>query len=544
MSLSKFILFFLLIAKTSLVWSQGKNVLFLDLNDGKKEIDVAKKATRKKGDKLKVYPDKQFKMEELKEILATTKYDSIVISGHNGGSDYSGSKGSVSVNELLQVLEETSNDKVRSLYLLGCNTANKSKIFFWKSALPQLKFIAGYDGTAPSSERPAGLEYFADTYAKEDQLIKTNVEATLKSSLQKINHIYNLEASIYVCDEEDKNQYIYLSQRPSKERFSPLSSRECLNKLTEFKDNYLSKIRQYWSGELEPTTEDTTNGFLRKAYVFSRQNEHCLINEGEEMFEGISGDSLLLLLFNKAFNENFAAYYSPLITEALTEIEEIETKEEEYLQKRVREAKNHLKLLDEIKKSPEKYQELVNQEMSHLDREMQRLLSSNARMRSCISNMNNSCLSLAGNIEAYYKLEDRKSSWENFQTSVNYKQASLRSADYIAEDIKYFKSNELNRVKSLLSKMKNHPEQFSRKDLMDLDHQLMNSPSLLRSVSKLSGPVNSAVDMQAFPFSWHEKSLNNNIEDPQWDTLEEIRTPNVGPVNTPGLQEIANIVYN
>lgn len=543
MSFSKLMLIFVLIAATSSAWSRAKNVLFLDLNDGKKEIEVAKKATQRKGDKLKVYPEDNFDIKELKEILSTTKYDSIVISGHNGGSDYSGTKGSVTVNELLQVLEETSNDQVKSLYLLGCNTANKSKVYFWKSALPKLKFIAGYDGTAPSSERPAGLEYFADTYAKEDQLIKTNVESSLKASLQKIKHIYNLEASIYVCDEEDENQYIYLSQRSAKERFSPLSSRECLNKLAEFKNSYLSKIKQFWSGELEPTTENTTNGFLRKAYVFSRQNEHCLINEGEEMFEGINGDSLLLLLFNKAFNENFAAYYSPLIAEALAEIEEIEMSEEKYLEKKALEAQGHLKLLDDVKNSPEKYQKLINQEMNYLDGEMGKLLKSNTRIRSCMANMTTSCLSLANDIEAYYKLEDRKSRWEQFETSADYKRRILQNHDFHSEDIKYFKENQLNTVKRILSKMKTRPEEVTRKDMMDLDHQLMNSPSLVSSVRSLAGPANSAVDMQAYPFSWHERSVHNNIEAPKWDSLEEIKTPRVGSVNTPGLQEIANIVY-
>ncbi len=547
MKLNKLVGLFLFLVCSS-AFAGKKKILFLDLNHSQTEINIAKEMAKKRNEELIVYPknNEYFEQSELDEILAKNKFQSLVLSGHDGGSTFEGENGRLSVVELISSLEKSKNTEIKSLYLLGCNSANKSKLFFWKTALPKLKFIAGYDGTAPLSKVKAGLNYFRDTLQNEDKLIKTKTKEELKDSLSKIQDINHLNTSLYVdCGEENPQEYSYFGKRKENEKFSELTTKECIDKIKEYKSDYSDKILKYWSGELEPTMENTKSGFMRKAYTFMRQNEHCFNLQGkDELVSGFSGDSLLFLLFNKDFNHNFSEYYHSLIEDSLKEVEITLSNPDKMADKILADYRKRQQSYNKVIQNYESFEIKSKKEQEKLDDEIKNLMSSNPGFLGCLANRTRECTNQYHDLET--KINAKRLSL-NLLKTMDKDNLSLMSSllsgitkEDIMRDIEDAKVN-ITQSKEILTKMLLNPSEVTRKEIMDLSHNF-NIPGLQnKSLSGLKSALSAAEQLSdSFPFSWHEKKPNEEVPHP--DKRFRVESLKKIEVDLPEDKDLANLL--
>jgi hypothetical protein len=499
----------------STAWAQEK-ILFLDLNKGKTEIAAAARVAKAKGQELIVYPTggKYFDMEEFKGILEKNTFNSLCLSGHNGGNVYSGENGSVNVAELISAVgSSSSHETIEGLYLLGCNGANKAKIFFWKEGLPNLKFLAGYDGTAPLSTNPNGVKYFEDALKKQSQISSAKNTETLKQLMLSLSSVNQFETAVYATCAPEKKEYLYLPRRSGKERFGEFNSKECVDKIHEFKTKYLPEVKKYWAGDLEPTTQNPSSGFLKDAYVFTRQNEHCF---GDEELIGFDGDQLLFLRFNKAFNESYFEYYKEQLKAYLDELNQFTSNTAAFLKMIETEEKRVLAELEDFINNPAKYRPVIEGEKKKVQQQKKAMLEKDPAFARCMANPTASCASMEAKFQAYYQLEDHLFSLNGIEDQVKEKVIRLKERNY--SSIAYYAKNEnLPKLKKLLEKGISSPSQMTRKDVMELSH-LRNEIPAFSDVVGVSGRTQfyelEEMSGYVFPFSWHERIAGRPVEPP------------------------------
>ena len=514
-----------------LAWSQSssqKTILFLDMNDNPKEIAVAQRAAKARGEKLIVIPKKVTKIndamvipdikEELKQALQGNTISSLVLSGHNGGDSYSGEHGGISAPELMEVLEKSSShNEIKSLYLLGCNSANKSKIFFWKASLPELKFIAGYDGTAPLGHLANGLGYFEDAMKKEKAIIQSSDAVKVKSLFESLKYVNTFQASLYTCDPSDVGHF-FMSGRKGKERFGVLDTSECVQKLQDFQKKYLPEIKNYWTAKKEPTDLNPSSGFLKDAYVFMRQNEHCISGEAQDgILSNFTGDNLLFLRFNKDFNHNFVNYYRPLLEKTKAEYEEMEKDPAGYYEKLSKAEAEEKAAMKDLKDNPLKLKALIADELKSLEAEKEKIIAANPGMRQCLASSSPQCQRFRNVLVNYWDLEGvsymlKDKDMVDMLISESTDSPSLSEQDF-KDQLIVNKPKEISqKIQSLLDR----PESAKRSELLSLSHSVIPVSSSYGNVGNLQTAFRGYDSMSGdvYPFSWHEVSEDKKVEEP------------------------------
>ena len=219
---------FSLLLMLLLISSVHAQIIFLDINDNPLEKKSAIEAANKAGKKIIVYPEvsELFSKDKAFEILKKNPPESLFISGHDGGGSFSGDRNeSFSIEDLNTLVDENPriSDNLRVLGLLGCNTANHSQILNWKQTFPNISFVAGYDGTAPSGTKPAGWHYIQDIILKTDDILKETDETKLKNIFQNFRDINYLAATLYIdtnkCSDSPEDQFIFRPLRSGSEKF-------------------------------------------------------------------------------------------------------------------------------------------------------------------------------------------------------------------------------------------------------------------------------------------------------------------------------------
>lgn len=522
-----FSLIFLFVALPAWSKDKPKAMLFIDTNDGKTEIAVARQMAEARGQKLIVFPVNEEdynteidKNENLIDLLKEAEITSVTLSGHNGGSDFSGTKTKVSTSQMLDLLDKSgAKQSVKSLYLLGCNGGNKAKLFFWKGGLPDLKFIMGYDGSAPLSKDVEGVEFYEDVLKKEDSILGQINAADLQVCLQDLKNVNMYSASLLVnCKEDD---YVFLSKRPEDEKFGKLDTKECAQKNNEFKEKYLKEIMLYWSGEKE-IPADTATGFLREAYTYFRQNEHCFGGGDDVSAYDMDGDSMLFLLFNKNFNKNALKYYRPLLSEFLAELEQVMNSPEAFRKQELKKHELVLKKLKAFKSKPNILDKKVAIELKAIKAQMDKI-SSNPLVKSCEEQMTSvqQCMSVIKELVLLVSLKDQKKEIENYKAELE------NSINKVSAKIEVLESTRLTPealatyapLKENVLKLLNSPDSVTRKDLMGLDHMIAgyypfdSFTQKTIAVYAMAAGI-SSLDSKAFPFSWHDFDQEHKIEEP------------------------------
>lgn len=355
-----------------------KYILFVDTNDSALEIETAEKAACARGEKMMIVPkdykeyhavigkveaaknavkkcgakhkDKayekctevrddfdtvhrelyKFKIgkreiknateDALKEIKKLNgKMSSIIISGHDGGGSFGGHKGRFTKEELGEMIGKYKDiNEVKSLMLLGCYTGVQKEIIDWKKLFPDVKMIAGYDDSAPLSDKPFGHQYITELLTKEKDLIANADQEKLKKFVgANIKSLGQLHSAVYVNCEESGGQELYYSSKKRDKGFSEYGAKECMSKGPEF-EAIATSIAAYASGEKEPP-QDTARGEIRQLYIQARNLEHCEVFLGKQL----NVNAIFNLLFYEGIKSSFVAYYQDDLAKADKAVQEM-----------------------------------------------------------------------------------------------------------------------------------------------------------------------------------------------------------------------------
>jgi hypothetical protein len=217
----------------------------------------------------------------------------------------------MSREELKELMKDYGDiNEAQSLLLLGCYTGVQKEILEWRGIFPKARLIAGYDGSAPLSDKPLGHQYITEILLKEKDLYSQADQKQLQQYTRaNIQSLFQLNSAVFVnCDPENSKEFYYSSESQTR-RFSEFGAKECFKKIKDI-ENYYERISLYQSGELEPPKE--TTGELRQIYNFVRANEHCL-----ELLESpLEANKVFNLLFYDGIKKNFAKFYENDLEEA------------------------------------------------------------------------------------------------------------------------------------------------------------------------------------------------------------------------------------
>ena len=127
-----------------------------------------------------------------------TKLSSIIISGHDGNGSFAGEGGDLSYADLKAAADKnpTVVDGVHSLLLWGCYSTTPASIEFkWKTSLPNLHAIVGFNGSAPFGDKPASSFYLTDFLKKEPNLESIHDARELDAQFKSIRSLSAMTAA-------------------------------------------------------------------------------------------------------------------------------------------------------------------------------------------------------------------------------------------------------------------------------------------------------------------------------------------------------------
>ena len=501
-----------------------------------KEIESLKKASKSIKSQTKAA------LDEIKG--SGGKLQNLTISGHDGGGHFGGFKGDFGRYDLAQMMKEYQEiNEVKSVLLLGCYTGVPKEVIEWKHIFPDVKIIAGYDGSAPLSDKPAGHQYIADILLKEKSLLKNAEQKKLQSyAKQNIQGLTQMNAAMYLLcnDGTNEGEFYYGSLKEGK-NFRPFDIKECENKKSEI-EALISKVNQYYSGELE-IPKNTASGELRQLYNEARRIEHC----GEILQMDLNLNTVFNLLFNEGVKQNFANFYKSDLEEAEKMLGDLKIEDLETGFKKFQEEQN--KSLETLRAEIEKLEKNPTEAIADEEKKLNEQIKKRdalfndpkyAQVKNFINPENgsyNGPMDLAANLVplaqelmeeatkfsiAKYKFEAVKASPEGMllakKQSLVFNEQNLEHQRQMFNQIKEKFSKPENKV--WVPTAKNLSEK-SRKDLLLNLHNasgMLSIPGLPdKQRQALSWMVQAgSVHLNYFqnPFSWHE--FTGRTEEPQF----------------------------
>jgi len=349
------------------------DIVFFDTNNAPMEIEAAKRAARRRGEQVHVYPFRdpamavritniQSQMRRLEdehrrpgvseqrrsEIVREyenldrerrplmrqnmlnarsadealkalrdrgVKVTSIVISGHSGnGGDFSGDNGSLHRRDLKNILKQMPDfaANIKSLFLPGCNTTRPACLDHdWLDSIPNLRAVGGYNGTAPSRERGAGHQFLERFLADEHRLAAARTPAAIRAVANSmIPGDVATTASICLPD----RKYV------TKTEYTDLAEawKQC-SAIQETIQRHNEAIRCYQEARegCESPPNETQTGPLREYYVALQRLPPCYHNPEFQRVRGaIDGETLIRLMYWKNVTKNFAEENKTALEEA------------------------------------------------------------------------------------------------------------------------------------------------------------------------------------------------------------------------------------
>lgn len=345
------------IALLSLSFSAFADILFLDFNGSEKEVEAAKKAAAKRGEKVIVLPKvskedkkamdnnkkeygkvqlyitkvcadpnkvsecndawtKSGKLQEAYNAITlknavnsqtlpseiekikknNTKLTSLVISGHDGNGYFSGIFGGLNESDLAQIA--TSNQEVfqntRSILLWGCYTANINSINYkWRKAFPQAEIIAGFDGKAPLGIRVGSATYLEDILNQESELTKIKDKEALKKAFKKFREIRDMNAAL--CAGEN---YVTNSVALNLKEIFGMCAKVDLPKIKEIYSCYKNAEKEACKNPPRNTAQSDLRGIYNELQTY----QHCFVENTDP--ELPSPETIIRLIFFDTVKKN------------------------------------------------------------------------------------------------------------------------------------------------------------------------------------------------------------------------------------------------
>ena len=282
----------------------------------KKIQDISQQSTKLDNEKkaASINPTKinQYLIGLASKNIAVT---SMVISGHDGGGNVHGALGGVSKFDIIDAMKGSYKNKpnllaqFNSVFMWGCWTMGPSEVSIWKDNLPSLKMCSGFYDMGPLNSTDASQTVLHDLLVKEKMIENASEEAKIKNLISHVQNINQTWAAVYAEAKCGKNMYFYRTQGQS---FSLDPNEDAGAHFVNFDKSFdchkaeedLKKVRvefqKYYSGAI-PVPTDTRTSPLRQIYAFVRSHSHCI--KGNDL---LNGDRILMMVFQKAVNENFA----------------------------------------------------------------------------------------------------------------------------------------------------------------------------------------------------------------------------------------------
>lgn len=301
------------------------DIVVIQLKPNWSTVEATKRAAEARGEKVISYPKSAGNpyidatgIQKIFEEIERSGRDisSIVFSGHDGSGNFFGDYGDVYSDDVQKALEKTPRLKnsVKSLVLRGCYSATKNQIMSssdWRESFPNLDYIFGFDGAAPSSERPHSKNFVEGVLKLEHEHQSLNSSKELKDLLLDIE-LFKYTGAAAWHQSQCGREFYYSQYHPTTngEELNLNAQRAACNgtaKKAE-RDRYRSVVKKFMEGKevgfyLPPTQHQGTE--LRSAYAFIQANQHC-VSMGAWTNESIyQPERVLSLIYFDYIRDNF-----------------------------------------------------------------------------------------------------------------------------------------------------------------------------------------------------------------------------------------------
>lgn len=243
--------------------------------------------------------DKPTLISEFKKLKdQKVSLSALVVSGHDGNAHFFGENANFNEEELREAFKKNSplGDQIRSLMLWGCYTANIASISKnWKTMLPNVELIAGFDGSAPAGYQIGSSTYLQDVLTQEKRLTQIKDKKILQKNFKALKNVREMTAALCVGDSYVTNQV-------------SLSLSEMYGMCSKIDYNRIKEIYECYKNASSPRCanppENTSNSELRSIYNQLQQTIHCQeINFQPDL---PSPDILIRLIFFTNVKANLA----------------------------------------------------------------------------------------------------------------------------------------------------------------------------------------------------------------------------------------------
>lgn len=308
------------------------DVLFIDINNAREEVEAARKAAAARGERLIVVPGVSAELQErlsaadtelarakrqqndsckeagtdcdeakrrvrqaeqgvkaaekqLPQVNANNlsraftkikergiSLSSVIVSGHDGNRLYYGRLGEVSEKAIEKAFAANKPlcESVRSLYLWGCYTATTDDfIRGWKSACANTSMIAGFSGQSPASIRPESGLHLNQLMLKEAELLGTRDKSELERIFMSLDRVKDMKSA--VCIDRD----IVLSRKGVTTVKEEVAACFDLNDVEKQKNFDTFNCFRLAQEGCESVPDDLSRGPLRAVYDYFQVTAHC-----------------------------------------------------------------------------------------------------------------------------------------------------------------------------------------------------------------------------------------------------------------------------
>jgi hypothetical protein len=244
---------------------------------------------------------------------------SIIASGHDGGGVIHGNSGSLNKYDIINGMKSAYKAKPvllrqwSSVLMWGCFTATPSESAVWRSEVPSLRALAGFDGIGPSNEREASRDILKDFLVKEHRICEVGDQNELRRLVASVEDIQHTAAGMYIrqCSGDE----YYYARRDAGTVFGRYSEVVGCSGITELLRNYRNELGRYYQGTTEPPAEGP-NSPIREIYMQLRQNAQC-IQASDSL---LNPDRVGLLRFWEPYKKNVAEFFKGQTAKAASEL--------------------------------------------------------------------------------------------------------------------------------------------------------------------------------------------------------------------------------
>lgn len=298
-------------------------ILVFNLNDNSSTVEQIHNYAQNNDEQVIVYPNKEvdsidkLSLRKIIDQLKNENIETLIISGHYAPGSFSGKNGEIRQTDFLNKLKEYDalTSSIQHLILRGCYTTRINEVLSkseWRSSLPNLKYISGYDGRAWSSENQYSQEFVFDALQLKQSFINSQTPEQAIASFKGIRHFD--KSSLAIWFKTSDNEYYMtsetLEQNKSLLDFNKIKKTCRLN--APFHVKYTGLLEKYDQGILagfERPPADTDIGELRKVYEWLLNNQHCVSFKIWEHNQYNDVNKAAALLFFDRLTHNYQNIY-------------------------------------------------------------------------------------------------------------------------------------------------------------------------------------------------------------------------------------------